>query len=65
MLKNVPDVATPDALISAVGTKVFLNMEEVGMAGVFSTMAIDVEYVREYLNQEEVGTILTNNQILN
>jgi hypothetical protein len=30
MLKNVPDVATPDALISAVGTKVFLNMEEVG-----------------------------------
>ncbi|GFH15665.1 uncharacterized protein HaLaN_11934, partial [Haematococcus lacustris] len=28
MLKNVPDVATPDAMIVAVGTKVFLNMDE-------------------------------------
>lgn len=32
MLKSVPDVATPDAMIVAVGTKVFLNMEEVGRA---------------------------------
>ncbi|KAL6753958.1 sucrose-6F-phosphate phosphohydrolase-domain-containing protein [Haematococcus lacustris] len=32
MLKNVPDVATPDAMIVAVGTKVFLNMDEVGRA---------------------------------
>lgn len=32
LLKTVGDVATPDAMVVAVGTKVFLNLEEVRAA---------------------------------